>query len=176
MSKWKATIKETVMTRKNIISLAVIVLLGLLLQAGYVALDATQTPADAAVSYARAYYQLCPSMARYLCDSPSAANTRAAVDEYIYATTAETAERGFGKNLAKYALSHIETRTEYQDKKNAVVYLTARRRVAINPVYAYVARLFRLGETFEVNARIQLQLKDGRWRVCDSSLPLLNKS
>ena len=88
----------------------------------------------------------------------------------MYEAGEDAAERGFGKNYAKYTLSHIETRTEYLDDATALIHLTAHRRLAINPLYAYVARLFRIGDTYEVDESIQVKLEDGRWRVCQSSL------
>lgn len=211
--------KENVMNRKNITSLAAVVVFGILVQAGFAAWDCKSTPADTAVSFARAYYGLNPSMAKWMCNTPSApcgesgcdsesapcpknccdkdsANcpktdcdkkptkcakadcgtapvkcVNSVVEEYLYNAGADAAERGFNKNFAKYALSHIETRTEYLDDTTAMVHLTAHRRVSINPFYAYVAQLFRIGDTHEVDRNIRVvKLEDGRWRVCKSSL------
>lgn len=168
------------MTRNNIASLVIVVLIGLLLQVGLVFLDCTQSPSDSAVRYIKAYYKLSPSMAKYICDGSSEAAcgnqsdayASSKVSDHIYNATAEAAERGFGKGFAKYSLSHIETRTEYLDDATAVVHLTARRRLAINPLYTWVARLFRMGETREVDESIHVKLENGRWRVCLSSSQL----
>jgi hypothetical protein len=183
--------KEKAMTRKNIASLAIAVLIGIVIQAGFIALDCTNTPSDIAVSYAKAYYKLCPSMAQYLCgtssekccqnketcsknESATCANT--GVEDYIYNATADAAQRGFKKNFTKYTLYHIETHTEYLDDSTAVVHLTAHKRLSINPLYAYVARLFDIGDTYEVDEHIRVKHEGGSWRVCASSLHGLKSS
>ena len=260
------------MTRKNITSLAIVVVIGIVIQAGFIALDCKSTPAETAVKFARAYYRLSPAMAELMCATSSAAcgncalagesagcanadcgmktaicpkaesasepekctkaasahgaadcpkvedcpkavdcpksaecpkaadcpkaaecpkavagcdtancpqtpcckkparRVDTAVEDYLYDARLDAAERGFGENFAKYTLDHIETRTEYIDENNALVHLTARSRLRINPVYAYVARLFRIGDTYEVDESIQVKLVDGRWQVCESSL------
>lgn len=164
------------MTRKNISSLAIVVLIGLVLQIGFVALDCTHTPADTAVSFVRDYYNLSPDMNRWLCDASSGQCSRSVADDHIYEATADAAERGFDKGFAKYTLYHIETHTEYLDETTALVHLTAFRRIAINPLYAYVARLFSIGDTYEVDQNIVVKFEDEQWRVCRSSLSSLKTS
>lgn len=209
------------MTRKNVNSLAIVVLIGLIVQVGFVLWDCKSTPADTAVSFARDYYRLSPSMAEWICgaspkaccksengakssECPKAASTpdpekckktafgngaadssetdcceelarrvNTAVEKYLYKARKDATERGFDENFAKYTLYHIETRTEYLDDATAVVHLTAHRRLQINPVYAYIGRLFRIGETDKVDASIRVKLEDGRWRVCPTSLSSL---
>ena len=103
------------MTRKNIVSLAIAVLIGIFLQAGFAALDCASTPSDVAVSYAKAYYKLCPSMARYLCGTTSetcgknqsAACADTGVEEYIFNAAADAAQRGFGKNFGVIPVRRI---------------------------------------------------------------------
>ena len=150
------------MTRKETAPLVIVVLIGLLLQVGLIFLDCIHSPSDTAVRYIEAYYKLDPAMAKWSCDDAN-------VSDHIYDATAEAAERGFGKGYAKYALSHIETRTEYLDDTTAVVHLTAHRRLDINPLYAWVARLFRMGKTDEVDQSIVVKLENRHWRVCQSS-------
>ena len=170
------------MTRKEISSLALVVLVGLLLQVGLVALDRTQTPYKTAVAYVQARYGLNPSMARYLCSGSGescgkneASQTCCAngANDFIHKATADAAERGFEKGFNKYTLSHIETHTKYLDDTTAMVHLTATRRMAINPLYAYVARLFSIGKTYEVDESVRLKLENGLWRVCNESVALL---
>ena len=169
------------MTRKEISSLAIVVVIGLLLQVGFIALDCSQSPYKTAVSYMRARYGLSPSMTRYLCcdsnkscDADRSSKWRnSGVEDFVYNTAAEAAERGFEKGVAKYALSHIETHTEYLDNTTAVVHLTATRRMAINPLYAFVARLFNIGKTNKVDESIRLRLTNGQWKVCGSSVSTL---
>jgi hypothetical protein len=110
------------------------------------------------------------------CRKELARRVNAAVDNYLYDARFDAAERGFGEDFAKYALYHVETRTEYLDDATAVVHLTAHSRLEINSIYAYVAWLFRIGDTYEVDASIRVKLEDGDWRVCMSSLSSLKMS
>jgi hypothetical protein len=212
--------KERAMSRKNITSLAIVVVIGTFLWAVLVVLDHKSAPADAAVSFACDYYRLSPSMTEWMCGALNAAepcsksdcskklktfpkaasgdestsspktdsgaeavdqpeticckkmarHVNTAVENYLYKAKQDAAERGFGENSAKYTLYHIETQTEQIDDTTALVHLTAQRRLEINPLFAYVGRLFRIGETYAVDASIRVKLEDGRWRVCDSSL------
>lgn len=156
------------MPRKDISSLVIVVLVGLLLQVGLIFLDGTTSPSKTAVRYAKAYYKLSPASSKWLCGNAS----EASIGDHIYNATAEAAERGFGKVYAKYTLSHIETRTEYLDDTTAVVHLKAHRRRAINPFYVWVARLFSIGKVHEMDASILVKIEDGNWRVCHSSSQL----
>jgi hypothetical protein len=172
------------MTRKDLSSLAIVVIFGLILQVGLVFLDCTNSPSNTAVNYIKAYYRLSPDMSKWLCtsgdafSSPGAAETTcpkktAACEnpiaaDHIYEVTAAAAEGGFGAGYARYTLSHIKTHTKYLDNTTAEVHLTAHRRRAINPFYVWVARLFRLGETHEVDQTIRVERIDGRWLVCQS--------
>ena len=39
-------------------------------------------------------------------------------------------------------------------------------RTCIHPVFAYVASLFRLGQTHEFEETLELIKEDGKWKVC----------
>lgn len=153
-------------------SIMAAVCIGILLQIILVWADCGQTPAKAAENFAKAYYQLDPSMGEYLCLKTSAANEGKVVETYIRRVTAEAADRGLDPNTLKYVLSHIETFTRRIDDATAEVRITAKQRVSINPVYAQVARLFRMGETHTVDELVTVVQENGRWKVCGSPFSL----
>jgi hypothetical protein len=157
---------------KRIITLALVLILGLLLQAGFVAIDCKDTPHGSAVAFAKAYYKLDPNMACWICEDQLNAGEDNIVEQYLYGVKTETAKRGFDNKFAKYMLYHIKTKTDYKSDTEAVVHLTARRRMAINPVFAYVAGIFHLGETSEFDESLQVVFKDGRWKVCGNLFDL----
>jgi hypothetical protein len=173
------------MTRKDISSLAIVVIIGLILQVGLFFLDCTNSPSNTAVNYLKAYYKLSPDMSKWLCNSDSGSSRPSAAEstcpnksatcgnpivaDHIYHVTTEAAEGGFGAGYARYTLSHIKTHTKYLDHTTAEVHLTAHRRRAINPFYVWVAKIFKLGETHEVDKTIRVELLDGRWQVCQSA-------
>jgi hypothetical protein len=114
--------------------------------------------------------------AKTVCCRELARRVNTAVDNYLYEAKEDAAERGFSENFAKYMLYHVETQTEYLDDASAVVHLTAHRRMEINPVFAYIAGIFRIGDTYPVDASIHVKRENGQWRVCESSLLPLKTS
>ncbi len=156
----------------RIITLSLVLIVGLLLQAGFVAVDCKDTPYGSAVSFAKAYYKLDPDMARWICDDQLTVDGNNVVEQYLYQVKTNTAKRGFDDSMAKYMLYEVKTKTDYKSDTEAVVHLTAHRRMAINPVFAFVAGIFGLGETFEFDESLQVVLKEGRWKVCGSLFDL----
>ncbi len=157
---------------KRVILLSLTLILGLLLQVGFIAIDCKETPHGSVIAFAKAYYQLDPEMGRWICDNQLKAGDENIVDKYIYQVKSSTAERGFSEKYTKYRLYHIKTETDYQDDASATVHLTGKRRMAINPLFAYVAGLFDLGNTYEVHESINVILKDGKWKVCGNLFDL----
>ena len=151
---------------KQIITLGLVLLLGLLLQVGFVLVDCKETPHGTAIAFAKAYHKLDPNMSQWICKEKLNADGINIVEQYLYEIKTKTATRGFDTCFAKYGLYHINTKTEHKNETEAVVHLSAHRRVAINPVFAYVAGVFGLGETSEIDQSLQVVFRDGRWKVC----------
>ena len=80
----------------------------------------------------------------------------------------------FGENFAKSKLYSVETHTTLEGYDKAVVSLHGKRRVAINPVYPIISKIFSIGETYTVEAEINLVKEDGQWKVCDDIRTLFN--
>jgi len=53
-----------------------------------------------------------------------------------------------------------------QDGESATIQVKGKRRTQINPVYAYVAKLFGLGQTHTFEETLELIKEDGSWKVC----------
>jgi hypothetical protein len=73
----------------------------------------------------------------------------------------------------KYILYGIETHTHMIDDTTAEVKLTAKKRVAINPIYALIGKFFLIGKTYNVDTLIPVVKEDGKWKVC-KNLSLLS--
>lgn len=157
---------------KRIITLSLVLIVGLLLQAGFVAIDCKDTPHGSAVAFAKAFYKLDPDMARWICEDQLTVEGNSIVEQYLYQVKTNTAKRGFDEGFAKYMLYKVKTNTDYQSDTEAVVHMTAHRRMAINPIFAFVAGIFGLGETFEFDESLKVVQKDGRWKVCGNLLNL----
>ena len=107
-------------------------------------------------------------MADRLCKDLSADEETDPVKEVITAARTEAKARGFELGMVRRSLSHIETKIISQDAESVEIELHAKSRVCINPVFAWVASLFKLGETHEEEAVISLVKEDGAWKVCDN--------
>ena len=73
----------------------------------------------------------------------------------------------------KNKLYHIQTETITKGDTEAQIRITGKIRVAINPVYPIVAKLFNLSATHEVDEKLNVIKEDGKWKVCGNlfSLP-----
>ena len=80
---------------------------------------------------------------------------------------------GFDVSWMKMVLSHIETETQMVDDNVAEVRINCNRRRAVNPVFALVAKLFSLGETYNVEETLTLVKEDGLWKVCGEPFALV---
>lgn len=140
--------------------------LAVLLQAGFVALDCKQTPYHVATEFARAYFRLDPAMADYLCAPSRSKRQNDTVADFIYRIANETSQRGFSPCMAKGALYELKTHTVQKSDAAAEVHLTAHRRTAINPVFPVIGGFFNLGKTFNVEETIKMVKENGRWKVC----------
>lgn len=140
------------------------ILLAVFLQILFVFADQNAPPGRVAREFSKAFYALDPAMETMLCQRLQADS--ALVKGFLYHKSVEARERGFGPSFLKSQLYHVQTQTLAKDQETAQVRLTAERKTAINPVFAYVAKLFFLGETYEVEQVLTLTREDGKWKVC----------
>jgi hypothetical protein len=88
------------------------------------------------------------------------------VSEYIASQSIEASRRGFDLGWMKSGLHHIVAETLSCSEEAAQVRITAERRKAINPLYAWVAGIFRIGESHHVEAELDLVREGNDWKVC----------
>ena len=150
-----------------------VLIIGLLVQLLFSVVDAIDTPSKAAVRFSKAYFNLDESMAERICKERLASEYVDVIDQYIYLSAKEAKDRGFGINFMKNKLYHIKTETISKKENEAQIRITGKIRIAINPVYPIVAKLFNIGATHEVDEIINVIKEDGKWKVCGSlfSLP-----
>lgn len=142
------------------------IVLAVLLQAGFIALDCKHSPYQVAAKFAQAYFRLDPAMADQLCATAKPSQPSAMVADYIFRTREETSKRGFDLGMAKSVLYHVKTHTVQTSDTDAQVHFTALRRTAINPVFPVIAKLFDLGKEYKVDETIQMIKENGKWKVC----------
>lgn len=157
---------------KSVLLFIPLFLLAIVLQGGLILLDSQQTATGTAVAFSKAYFMADPAMADLVCEEALGEGDETSVEEYIYKVGLEAQQRGVPVGYIRHQLEHVHTDTIQQDETSAEIHLTAKKRVSINPVFAWVAKLFFLGETHKVEAVLHLVKEEGRWKVCGSPYEL----
>ena len=152
--------------------LAVVVIVGVLLQAVFVTADKTDTPNKAAFLFAKAYYLLDDkAMTDQLCKADILTD---AVGDYLFRMEKSAADRGFALKYMKGRLYDIHVSPVENSGEKATVRITGKRRTSINPVFEIMAVLFSFGQPREVDSLIQLVKEDGQWKVCGDTFELMS--
>lgn len=151
----------------KIAALILTLIIGIGVQVFFFKIDRHNMPNLAAAEFSKAYFQLDKSMAEKICtERRTSSEDVDLVDKYIYQATQEARERGFNPTFMQYKFYNITTEIISQSWDNAQVRVAGQRRVAINPVYPLVSKLFNLGATHEVDEIIDLVMENGEWKVC----------
>ena len=155
------------------VGIILVLIVGFLVQVLFSLADLKDTPNKAVVEFSKAYFQLDRSMADRICKKQLTTDDVDIVDQYLYLASKEANERGFDINFLKNKLYHIETETLSKNDTTAKIRITGKTRVAINPVYPIVAKLFNIGATQEVEGTFNVIKEDSEWKVCGNlfSLP-----
>ena len=139
------------------------------LQAALIAADCVQTPARVAKQFARDYHYLDADMHKYLCQDLAQGE---AVGDYLYARRFEAEQRGLPANYLRHMFTHLEVETVRQDARSAEIHLAGTTRVAINPVFMVVGKLFFLADEYHVEATLDLVKEADGWKVCGAPFGL----
>ncbi len=160
-------------TENNSTAWALMLLLAMFLQVAFAYADSADTPTRAAVEVSKAYFRIDPAMAKRICDERRVVDDVDVVQEYIDRMRKEAHQRGFDLGMMKKGLYHIETEVLARSDSEAKVRVSGVLRTRINPVYAWVAGIFHLGETQHVEGVVDLVNDNGKWKACGElfSLP-----
>ncbi|MDD2603795.1 MAG: hypothetical protein RBR20_10090 [Desulfobacterales bacterium] len=154
-------------------AIVLVVLAGILVQVVLAFGDSRSMPHRTAIAFSKAYFQLDPVMGTFLCSdlrSDEEADPVALLRERRFD---EARERGLSFGMMHADLYHVDSQTEFsEDGEQALVHITAARRTAINPVFAWVARLFSIGETHHLKETLELVKEEGEWKVCGNPFGL----
>ena len=159
------------MGRKDLLLLAAVILTGVVLQLLFIAVDGKDTPGRAAAAFTKACYALDESALNQLCTAkrPDDADHLA---DYLNGVDKEAAELGFNRNYMRMQLTNIRTDTISRDDTTARVKVSAGMKRCIHPVFTIVARLFRIGKTYQLEQTVNLVKEDGTWKVCNRPIDI----
>jgi hypothetical protein len=155
------------------VAFILVFLVAAVLQVAFIFADCRQTATGTAIAFSKAYFELDDAMGGHICSELAQGEDVDIVAEYLAKKRAEASERGIHMGMVRRTLYHIHTETINQDKESAKIVLSGTTRVSINPVFTWVAKIFRLGETQEVHTIINLVNEEGRWKVCGAPYDLL---
>ena len=156
------------------IAFAVVIIVAFVLQVALVMIDQNETPAGTAVKFAKAYYKLDESMADQLCRTIIENDEEIdVIDDYLQRATETAKANGFDRSWMRSYLYHIETETRMADENTVAVRIAGSRKRYINPIFAIVAKLFFLGEVYEVDATLSLTKEDDGWKICGEPFELI---
>jgi hypothetical protein len=150
----------------------VVVILAVCLQVVFVFADGRQSATGTAIDFSKAYFLLDGDLDKYLCSELAGDEDASAAADYLQSKTDEATDRGFGKGMIRQMIYHVKTETLAQDAESATIHLHGLRRTCIHPVFAYVAKLFHLGEAREFEETLELTKEDGQWKVCGAPFGL----
>ena len=155
----------------KIMVLATVIIVAFILQIVLIVADRHETPGTVAVAFSKAYFNLDVDMADLICSEMTDEDADV-VDDYLKRVAAEARAEGFDPSWKKMVLAHIELETEMVDENMAEVQITCERRRSINPVFAAVAKIFFLGDTYKVEETLTVVKEDDGWKVCGQPFSL----
>ena len=144
-----------------------------ILQIVLVVIDRHESPGKAAVQFSKAYFKLNKAMEKRLCGDITEDGESDVVSDYLYRVADRAKSEGFDVSWMKMALLHIETETQMVDDNVAEVRINCNRRRVVNPVFALVAKIFCLGDTYKVEETLTLVKEDDLWKVCGEPFALI---
>jgi hypothetical protein len=144
-----------------------VVILAICFQVVFVFTESKPSATSTAIAFTRAYYMLDANMGKYLASNLMGNDEDTTpVATYIQAMTDDAKARGFETAMERQTIEQVKTETLVQHADSATIHLQGIRRAYIHPVFAYVARLFHLGQTHPFEETLQLVKKNGKWKVC----------
>lgn len=149
---------------------ALTLLLAMFLQVAFVFADTTDTPSRAAVDFSKAYFQLDPAMADRICKERLTVDDASVVDQHLYRMRQQAEARGFDLPMMKKGVYHVQTHVLDAGEAQAEVRISGALRTRINPVYAWVASVFHLGDTEHFEEDLQLVKEGDKWKACGTHI------
>lgn len=153
------------MSQDSKIALITVVIIGILLQIILAAADTRETPYGAAIAFSKAYFGLCPDLAQTMANDGINADEVDVADAYLYSKSVEAADRGYPINRLSKMFYNIHTKTVARDASTATVHVSGTTRIAINPLFGFVGKLFSLTSPTDVEETIDLVKEGGKWKV-----------
>jgi hypothetical protein len=158
--------------QSNYVDIVLVILLGVFVQVLLISAGERETPSRSAVKFSKAYFALDPSMASWLCSEIVEDEDFNPVADHINTTADHAQLVGHEPYYMRMQLYGIETELISRDEDTAVVHLRGKRKRLINPLFYFIGKIFFLGETYHVDATLDLVKEEGQWKVCGAPYAL----
>lgn len=143
-----------------------VAIIGVAFQVAFVFADCRQTATGTAIDFSKAYFLLDADMQKFVCGELAGDEDESPVTGFLQAMADKAHAQGYEIGMLRQSIYHVETETLAQDGEAATIHLKGLSRTSINPLYFYVAKLFRLGKTHTFEETLELVKEDGSWKVC----------
>jgi len=146
---------------KMLVSLILVVLVGIFIQVLLVFADMQDSPQKAALAFLNAYYGFDDKvLSERLCDNSRIQDDVNLVDQYIYAKTQESADRGFAIGMyTQQKLYHVSSKILDESGDKATIQVTGQRKSGLRA-------FFDKTDVQEVDVVLNLVKEGGKWKAC----------
>ena len=125
--------------------LILVLIAGLALQGMFIVAESEQNnPAVTVQKFARAYYNIDPSMMDYLCVELAPDEIDNPATRFLREAEEKARATGHDTSYMRSKLYHLHTKSTPTEDGGFEVHLTAERKKNINPVFTIVGKLFAL--------------------------------
>ncbi len=150
-----------------------VVFVGIVLQVVLSCIPPKDSPTRTAREFTKAYYMLDPEMSKWLCEELAENEEGDPVDAYLYKMSQEALKEGYKPSFKQTTLYNLKIKKVSNDDDPTVkMRVTAVRKRCINPAFALVAKWFFLGNSYPLEATLELIKEDGKWKICGAPFDL----
>ncbi len=152
------------------IPVLMVAIVGAFLQLIFISVDNKDTATGAAIEFVSAYYMLDSDAMKSRIHEDSATQGEVdLLDEYLHAKKTEAAQRGFNLSYLQFSLSHVDAKVIELGEEKAEIMIHAKKRRCIHPVFTFVAKIFFIGQSHDVDQTYKLVKVEGKWKVTDGA-------
>jgi hypothetical protein len=151
-------------SQNRIAPFVILFAIAVVLQLAFVAADCRQTPLKVATQFSEDFFYLDADMQDYLCES-LAANDQW-VNQYLDEKSDEAARRGLSTQNLRRMFTTLHLKTFRQGRDSMQIHIEGNTRVAINPAFMVIGKLFSMGQNYPVEATLDLVKEADGWKIC----------
>ncbi len=141
-----------------------------ILQSLLIFADKQNSPHTAAIKFTKAYFLFdANAMSSRICKTNQASKNK--IDNYVYHNVKEAKDRGVPIDYLKSRFTHIDTELISYDGTKATIRVTGTRRISVNPVYGFIAKIFQIGKSYKVDQVLSVIKESEEWKICGNSFP-----